>query len=118
MSAKDVMIAVSVRPCMEGRADPVCTALQELWCGTKRMDGTFLHSPLLDELKSLEIMLLRQAYRQDRRGQAGRDEGSVGSSTAVQSALKSAPSVSVNLPGQVSIVLTATLRLLELTVET
>ena len=95
------MIAVSVRPCVKGWAESVRAALQELWCGTKRMDGTFLHSPLLDELKSLEIMLLRQAYRQDRRGQAGRDEGSVGSNAAVQSALESAPSVSVNLPGQV-----------------
>ncbi|CAL5221648.1 g3875 [Coccomyxa viridis] len=74
--------------------------MQELWCGTKRMDGTFLHSPLLDELKSLEIMLMRQAYRQRMRGQEGTAEGSVGSSAAVQSALETAPSVTVNLPSQ------------------
>ena len=80
-----------------------CVALQELWCGTKRMDGTFLHSPLLDELKSLEIMLMRQAYRQRMRGQEGTAEGSVGSSAAVQSALETAPSVTVNLPSQVKI---------------
>ncbi len=78
-------------------------ALQELWCGTKRMDGTFLHSPLLDELKSLEIMLMRQAYRQRMRGQEGTAEGSVGSSVAVQSALEKAPSVTVDLPSQVKL---------------
>lgn len=77
---------------------------QELWCGTKRMDGTFLHSPLLNELKSLEVMLLRQAHRA-RRGASGQDssnDGSVDSRSAVQSAIDAAPSVSVNLPGQVS----------------
>jgi hypothetical protein len=36
---------------------------QEVWSGTKRMYGTFLHSPLLDELKSLETVLMREAAR-------------------------------------------------------
>lgn len=82
-------------------ADIGRVALQELWCGTKRMDGTFLHSPLLDELKSLEITLMRQAYRQRRIGHEGIADGSVGSSAAVQSAIEKAPSVSVDLPSQV-----------------
>ena len=86
---------------MQACAELKCVALQELWCGTKRMDGTFLHSPLLDEMKSLEIMLMRQAYRQRRAGQEGTADGSVGSSAAVQSAIAKAPSVSVDLPSQV-----------------
>ena len=66
------------------------------------MDGTFLHSPLLNELKSLEVMLMRQAYRQRRRSAEGRDEGgSVDSHTAVRNALKTIPSISIDLPGQV-----------------
>ena len=38
-------------------------ALQEIWSGPRRRYGTFLHSPLLDELKSLEAMLARQAAK-------------------------------------------------------
>lgn len=36
---------------------------QEIWSGGRRRYGTFLHSPLLDELKSLESMLVRQAAK-------------------------------------------------------
>ena len=66
----------------------------------RRMDGTFLHSPLLDELKSLETMLMRKAYRQQRAA-LKRDEGSTGSRVAVEEALAKKPSCKVELPNQV-----------------
>ena len=75
-------------------------AVQELWCGVKRMDGTFLHSPLLEELKSLEVRLVRQAYRL-RKGQGSADS-STDSRVAAAGALQSVHSVSVDLPVQVS----------------
>ena len=78
----------------------VAAVLQELWCGMKRVDGTFLHSPLLEELKSLEVMLVRQAYRK-RKGKDSADS-SVDSRKAAQDALQSVHSVSVDLPVQVS----------------
>ena len=74
-------------------------AVQELWCGVKRMDGTFLHSPLLEELKSLEVRLVRQAYRL-RKGKDSADS-SVDSRAAAAAALQSVHSVSVDLPVQV-----------------
>ena len=33
---------------------------QSVWSGQKRMIGTFLHSPMLDELKSLETILMEK----------------------------------------------------------
>ncbi len=39
---------------------------QDIWSGARRRYGTFLHSPLLDELKSLESMLAREAARRAR----------------------------------------------------
>ena len=35
-------------------------ALQSVWSGNRRSLGTFLHSPMLDELKSLEAMLMQR----------------------------------------------------------
>ena len=64
------------------------------------MDGTFLHSPLLDELKSLETTLMRKAYRQ-RRAALKRDDGSTGSRVGVEEALAKMPSCKVELPNQV-----------------
>ena len=64
------------------------------------MDGTFLHSPLLEELKSLEVRLVRQAYRL-RKGKDSADS-SVDSRVAAAAALQSVHSVSVDLPVQVS----------------
>ena len=66
------------------------------------MDGTFLHSPLLDELKSLETTLMRKAYRQ-RRAALKRDDGSTGSRAGVEEALAKKPSCRVELPNQVCI---------------
>ena len=66
----------------------------------KRMDGTFLHSPLLEELKSLEVRLVRQAYRL-RKGK-GSEDSSTDSRKAAAGALQSVHSVSVDLPVQVS----------------
>ena len=37
--------------------------LQEVWSGPRRLVGSFLHSPLLEELRSLEAMLQRQARK-------------------------------------------------------
>ena len=34
--------------------------VQSVWSGQKRMIGTFLHSPMLDELKSLEAILMEK----------------------------------------------------------
>ena len=76
-------------------------AVQELWCGVKRMDGTFLHSPLLEELKSLEVRLVRQAYRL-RKGKGSADGSTDSSRKAAAGALQSVHSVSVDLPVQVS----------------
>ena len=76
-------------------------AVQELWCGVKRMDGTFLHSPLLEELKSLEVRLVRQAYRL-RAGKGSADGSTDSSRKAAAGALQSVHSVSVDLPVQVS----------------
>lgn len=67
------------------------------------MDGTFLHSPLLDELKSLETMLLRKAYRQRRAALKRDDDGSTGSRVGVEEALAKKPSCRVELPNQVCI---------------
>jgi hypothetical protein len=66
------------------------------------MDGTFLHSPLLDELKSLETMLVRKAYRQHR-SEVKRNDGSTGSRQAVQEAPAKKPSCKVELPTQACI---------------
>ena len=79
----------------------VAAPLQELWCGVKRMDGTFLHSPLLEELKSLEVRLVRQAYRV-RMGKGSADSSTDSSCRAAAGALQSVHSVSVDLPVQVS----------------
>lgn len=35
-------------------------SLQSVWSGDRRLLGTFLHSPMLDELKSLEAMLIEK----------------------------------------------------------
>ena len=67
------------------------------------MDGTFLHSPLLDELKSLETTLLRKAYRQRRAALKRHDDGSTGSRAGVEEALAKKPSCRVELPNQVCI---------------
>ncbi|CAK0780442.1 hypothetical protein CVIRNUC_005055 [Coccomyxa viridis] len=75
------------------------TYMQELWCGVKRMDGTFLHSPLLEELKSLEVRLVRQAYRV-RMGKGSADSSTDSSRRAAAGALQSVHSVSVDLPVQ------------------
>ena len=34
--------------------------MQSVWSGNRRSLGTFLHSPMLDELKSLEAMLMQR----------------------------------------------------------
>ncbi|CAL8468915.1 g8456 [Coccomyxa elongata] len=48
--------------------------MQEIWSGGRRRYGTFLHSPLLDELKSLESMLVRQAAKCSTKAGNGADE--------------------------------------------
>lgn len=47
----------SCRTKREGRERPLCIGSQEVWCGPRRQFGAFLHSPMLDELKSLQTML-------------------------------------------------------------
>ncbi len=44
---------------------------QEIWSGGRRRYGTFLHSPLLDELKSLESMLVREAAKRNSKAENG-----------------------------------------------
>ncbi len=41
----------------------VVVPVQSVWSGDKRMIGTFLHSPMLDELKSLETILMQKVSR-------------------------------------------------------
>ncbi|CAL5224097.1 g6726 [Coccomyxa viridis] len=57
--------AVALRKIVK-KHDKVCRCkagtayLQSVWSGQKRMIGTFLHSPMLDELKSLENILMEK----------------------------------------------------------
>ena len=93
------MVSVMTNDIAASPAD-AAAAVQELWCGVKRMDGTFLHSPLLEELKSLEVRLVRQAYRL-RKGKGSADS-STDSRKAAAGTLQGVHSVSVDLPVQVS----------------
>ena len=45
-----------------------CCPLQQVWSGSKRAHGMFLHSPMMDELKSLEAMLLSDRIKQGKAG--------------------------------------------------
>ncbi|CAK0731866.1 hypothetical protein CVIRNUC_000053 [Coccomyxa viridis] len=57
--------AVALRKIVK-KHDKVCRCrtgtdyLQSVWSGNRRSLGTFLHSPMLDELKSLEAMLMQR----------------------------------------------------------
>ncbi len=44
--------------CVAKLATRLAWHMQSVWSGQKRMIGTFLHSPMLDELKSLENILM------------------------------------------------------------
>ena len=53
------------------------TRLQEVWSGQRRTLGAFLHSPLLEELRSLEAILQRQARKQLRAASGNGGGGSL-----------------------------------------
>ncbi|BDA43089.1 probable E3 ubiquitin-protein ligase BAH1-like 1 at C-terminar half [Coccomyxa sp. Obi] len=79
--------------------------MQDIWSGPRRRYGTFLHSPLLDELKSLEAMLAREVTNCSNTAENGVDERPKdpsitvwlgGTDAPVRMSLPSLPSLSPN----------------------